>query len=44
MADRAIMLADDARRGALRRIVVVMVLAALVYLAGNGRVALWDRD
>src|SRR3954469_8765036 len=44
MADRAGMAARDARRRAGRWIVGVVVLAAVVYLAGNGRVALWDRD
>ena len=38
------MAAKDMRRSAGGAVAGVLVLAAVVYLAGNGRVALWDRD
>src|SRR3954466_4170412 len=44
MADRAVESGISGRRGFALPVAAVVALAALVYLAGNGRVALWDRD
>ena len=44
MAERVDFHHSEARKKALRRIAGVMLVAAAVYLVGNGSVALWDRD
>src|SRR3954468_10210768 len=44
MADRAVESGISGRRGVALPVAAVVALAALVYLLGNGRVALWDRD
>jgi 4-amino-4-deoxy-L-arabinose transferase-like glycosyltransferase len=44
MTERAVGSENAGRRGAAPPVVAVIALAAVVYLAGNGAVALWDRD